>query len=372
MKSAASTTTVVAAVPPVSGGARLETSLREPSGCEVLVVEGEQVVAWTTEIGACLRLPIGRGPTAGVSELPSALHQIIRDAARGLHPITDRRVLLETSATVAGPFHVQALPVKLPTGLTQVTLVFSKISASAVTEQTIRRLDRLASIGTLSASMAHEVKNAFVAVKTFIDLLLEKNHDADLADVVRREMRRIDLIVTQMLRFAAPAPPKVRIVRTHDTLAHTLRMVQHHLNTRMIELRPDFAAAGDAVEGDDYQVEQALLNLLLNAIEAIGTNGTLTVQTDHPPKDQLPPVLQQRAAGYYLRIRITDTGAGITPGNLEKLFEPFFTTKPNGTGLGLAISRRIVEEHGGTITVQSTAGQGATFSLFLPLSTLPA
>jgi signal transduction histidine kinase len=227
-------------------------------------------------------------------------------------------------------------------------------SALASAEK-MQRLDRLANLGMLSAGMAHEIKNGMVAVKTFVDLLLEKNQDAELGEVVAREIGRINAIVSQMLRMAAPGQPGLKTVRIHGLLDHSLRLVERQISGKLISLERDYKAAPDAVRGDEFQLQQAFMNLLLNAIEAMGASGALAVSTE-------------TTGGGQLRIQIRDTGTGVAPENLGRLFEPFFTTKKNGTGLGLAISRRIVLEHRGTITALSEKNQGSTFSILLPVS----
>jgi signal transduction histidine kinase len=125
-------------------------------------------------------------------------------------------------------------------------------------------------------------------------------------------------------------------------------------------LKRRFQAGPDTVRGDDAQLQQVFMNLLLNALEAMGTNSVLTVATD---------IVAGKGGARQLRIQIQDSGSGIAPENIGRLFEPFFTTKKNGTGLGLAISQRIAQEHKGRIEVNSDAGQGSTFSVWLPVST---
>jgi signal transduction histidine kinase len=223
-----------------------------------------------------------------------------------------------------------------------------------VSEQNLQRLDRLAGLGLLSAGMAHEIKNGLVAIKTFVDLLLEKNQDAELGKVVGRELERINGIVTQMLRFAAPGHAAFKTVHIHGLLDHSLRLVEHQISGKLISLDRNYKAAPDTVRGDEFQLQQAFMNLLFNAIEAMGANGALTVGTEITDGGQL-------------RIQIRDTGTGIAPENQGRLFEPFFTTKKNGTGLGLAISQRIVHEHGGNISAQSENNKGSIFSISLPV-----
>ena len=233
-------------------------------------------------------------------------------------------------------------------------------------EERLEQLDRLANMGTLAATMAHEIKNALVAVKTFVDLLLEKHQDAELAEVVRREIGRIDAIVGRMLKFAGPARPVFSDVRLHEVLNHSLRLVQAPLEGKTITVHRSFDAAPDLVRGDDCQLQQAFVNLFLNALEAMGPNGTLAVATRITSSDGAPDKAGPPGGGTRLQVTVRDDGAGIRPEDLARLFEPFFTTKANGTGLGLPITRRIIVEHQGTITVESQPGRGTAFHVLLP------
>jgi len=221
----------------------------------------------------------------------------------------------------------------------------------------MRRLDRLASLGLISASMAHEIKNSMVAIKTFVELLLQKGEDKELNDVVARELKRIDSMVSQMLRFGAASKNEFKPIRAHDILDVSLRLIEHQLSGKLISVTRNYKAAKDVVRGDEFQLQQAFMNLLFNAIEAMGANGVLTVATENLSED----------GREILMIKIQDTGVGISPENLGKLFEPFFTTKKNGTGLGLAISKKIIHEHLGGIRPESKLNKGSTFSVSLPL-----
>ena len=127
-----------------------------------------------------------------------------------------------------------------------------------------------------------------------------------------------------------------------------------------------FLASPDVLHGDDYQLQQAFVNLFLNALEAMGPNGTLSVATNLLPASVVPASLPETAKGTQLRLTIQDNGIGIPPENMARLFEPFFTTKPNGTGLGLLITRRIIQEHRGAITVESQPDKGTSFQITLP------
>lgn len=227
--------------------------------------------------------------------------------------------------------------------------------AAPVSQENLQRLDRLANLGTLSAGIAHEIKNGLTAIKTFVELLMRKDEEKELAEVVTREMARIDSMVSQMLRFAAPKPSAFASVRVHDVLEHSLRLLQHQVNAKMISVKRDYRAVSHSVRGDEAQLQQVFMNLLFNALEAMGVSGTLTISTE----------VTNIKGARHLKIQIQDTGVGISRENLLRLFEPFFTTKKNGTGLGLAISKRIVEEHRGKIEVKSEIHKGSTFSILL-------
>jgi signal transduction histidine kinase len=246
------------------------------------------------------------------------------------------------------------------------TVVLNDISSASNWELNLRRLDRLHSIGALSASMDHEVKNAFVAVRTFVDLLLEQNKQSDLAEVVRAEMGRIDTILTQMRRLSGPARPRFSEVRLHSVVDKSLVLIQHLLEEKRIKLTRSFRASDDLLRGDPDQLEQALINLFFNAFEAMQPDGQLTVSTETMPPGAASEFLPKAGKTPSLRLTIQDNGGGIAPEHMDRLFEPFFTTKAEGTGLGLAITRRIALEHQGAITVKSKLQEGTTFSLIFP------
>jgi two-component system NtrC family sensor kinase len=170
-----------------------------------------------------------------------------------------------------------------------------------------------------------------------------------------------------MLRFAAPANPGRKQFSLHSTIAHTLRMLTPNLKARSIILQPELAARPDVIVGDDYQLEQAILNLLINAIEAMGSEGTLTIATASLTADDSRTAGTELATRPCLLLRVTDTGPGIPAEAQRHIFEPFFTTKPHGTGLGLAITERIVKEHDGVIKLVNEPGRGCTFNLFFPV-----
>ena len=326
----------------------------------VILGAHEQILGCTPEAERLLGLPSGKTVGVDLSALPIPLQKIAREAAATQKPVSSRVINLGAGED-APVLRVGAFPFRTEGGKTQIIVTVNDVAIVQHIERNLLRLDRLASVGTLSAGMAHEIRNALVASKTFVDLLLDKNQDDELASLVRREMLRIDSIVSQMLRFGAPTQPVSTMVRLHEVLNHSLRLVQHLFEDKLISLHRKFAAAHDTIAGDDYQLEQAFLNLFLNALEAMEPGGALTVATELVAGATTVPAWNGQ-----LRVTVADNGLGIDPANLSRLFEPFFSTKPNGTGLGLAITRRIVHEHHGEITVQSQPNRGTTFQILLP------
>ena len=235
--------------------------------------------------------------------------------------------------------------------------ISGKPVSSGDLQENLRRLDRLANLGLVSAGLAHEIKNGLVSINVFVDLLLQKGEEKEMALMAQRELRRIDMLATQMLRYASPKARAFSEIHAHEILDQSLRLLDHQTRGNLIMVEREYEAGNDLLNGSESQLQQAFMNLLLNAVEAMSSNGCLKVRTENEAN---PGGLSQ------LRITIRDSGSGILPENLERLFEPFFTTKKNGTGLGLSITRRIVEEHSGAIEVQSETGRGSAFILTLP------
>jgi two-component system sensor histidine kinase AtoS len=336
----------------------------------ILVSEGQKILSLTQEAEQVLGLRRDQSSQGTAEILPAPLAALAQEALATGQTIAGR--VLDVPLPPQGKkgtasVVVTAVPLVRAGKAGEVVLALNALGGEGQCELHLERLDRLAKIGTLAAGMVHEIKNALVASRTFMDLLLEKNQDAELADVVRRELIRIDSIVTRLLKFTGPTLEPFKPERLHEILDHSLRLVQPQLKEKGIELRKVFEAGFDRVNGNEYELQQALVNLLLNAIEAMASNGTLTVTT---ASVAAPGPNNQGKAPDAPRIQVTirDTGVGIPPENVERLFEPFFTTKSGGTGLGLAVTQRIIEGHRGAVSVQSKPGQGTAFTIALPLA----
>src|SRR5437867_13015441 len=258
-------------------------------------------------------------------------------------------------------------------------MVLTDITAIKRLELQIRRSDRLASLGTLSAGMAHEIKNPLVSLKTFAQLLPERYQDSDFRDtfsnLIGHEIDRIDSLVNQLLRFARPAKPILKPMHVHEILEKSLLLVGHRLFQKDITLTRFWDAPVDTIRADADQLEQVFLNFFLNAMDAMKRGGEMEVSTEiRPAEGWVAAVTSANGesngngrAGEALRITIRDSGEGIRAEDIPHVFDPFFTTKDYGTGLGLSVVHGIIQEHRGQIEVESELDKGTAFHISLPL-----
>ena len=226
----------------------------------------------------------------------------------------------------------------------------------------IRRADRLASLGTLTAGLAHEIRNPLVAIKTFTQLLPERIDDEEFRNhflsIASGEVDRISALVTELLEFARPSEPRFELEDINGILDGMILLVSTETKSKRIDIFKDYAKELGPITIDREQMKQVFLNMLLNAIEATQENGKIYVKTRSYAKLEGEP---------YIQIEFTDTGCGIRPEYLEDIFTPFFTTKEKGSGLGLSISNQIVQDHKGYIDVESQVNKGTSFFINLPL-----
>jgi PAS domain S-box-containing protein len=252
-------------------------------------------------------------------------------------------------------------------------MVLTDITAIKRLELQIRRSDRLASLGTLSAGMAHEIKNPLVSIKTFAQLLPERYQDSDFretfSNLIGHEIDRIDSLVNQLLRFARPTKPILKQLHAHEVLEKSLLLIGHRLYQKEIKLTRSWEADVDTIRADADQLEQVFLNFFLNAIDAMKNGGELIVGTQIRNEETwLSSISQSNGeAREALRITIRDNGEGIRSEDIPHVFDPFFSTKDYGTGLGLSVVHGIIQEHGGQVEVESELKKGTAFHILLPL-----
>jgi len=240
---------------------------------------------------------------------------------------------------------------------------------AAMTQQ-LWQASKLATMGELSASIAHELNNPLATVALRVENLLLKLDEDDQQrrslEIISQEVDRMANLVDNLLQFSRRSHRQVSTVYLHEEIANSVELVHYHLKSRKIQVVRELADSLFTIQADHQQLRQLFLNLLTNAGDAMPQGGTLTVRAKNSNLNESDAV----------QIDFADTGEGIAPENLKKIWEPFFTTKAEGkgTGLGLAICRRIVEEHGGTIEIESKAGHGTTIHMLFPATAngLPA
>jgi PAS domain S-box-containing protein len=309
-----------------------------------------------------------------VDDLPAPLRTIIRTTLATGDRQEDREVSFQVGDEDVYVRASSAIFRGQERELLGALMVITDITTLKKMEEQIRRTDRLASLGTLSAGMAHEIKNPLVSIKTFAQLLPERYAESDFREtfsgLIVHEINRIDTLVNQLLRFARPTKPLLRPMHLHETLEKTLLLVQHRLYQKEIKVTRSWNAPTDMIRADSDQLEQVFLNFFLNAMDAMKRGGELTVATEIRAGEPLisRPSGNGARATEALCISIRDTGEGIKAGDIAHVFDPFFTTKDHGTGLGLSVVHGIVQEHGGQIEVESELSKGTVFRIFMPLT----
>jgi two-component system NtrC family sensor kinase len=266
------------------------------------------------------------------------------------------------------------------------------------------RTEKLASIGRFAAGVAHEVGNPLGAILGYTSILrkegIGREESEDYMKRIEKEIERINKIVRELLNFARPSKFEIRDVELNKIIESTLSLLSYQKNFKNIQTQLDLQSDLPLIKGDDSQLSQVFLNIILNAIDAMPNGGTLQIQTKgyvieslypdpsrwiYAPRRRSDPVesdyshlrkqhlyspgLTKFARGDRLvKVGITDTGSGIQKEDLENIFDPFFTTKApdQGTGLGLSISLKIVESLGGEIRVESEVEKGTTFEVYFP------
>lgn len=330
---------------------------------------GGRVTFFNREAQRITGLPDLKGQP--ISLLPEKLQQYWKTAVENGEEVRDMDLKIMLADAVQIPVRLSASPFRSAQGgVLGALLVFNDMRDMKALEAKIRRADRLMSVGTLAAGMAHEIKNPLVSIKTFSQLLPERYDDPDFrttfSELMGQEVGRIDGIVNQLLSFARPQKPTLEPMRMHDVLGKSVPLVQEQLKARGLTLALKLHASNDLIQGDASLLHQVFVNFFLNAIDAMDHGGRLTIRTHNAEPAALGDPRERESS--WIRIEVADTGKGISRDEMLKIFDPFYTSKSEGTGLGLSVAYNIIEEHGGTIDVSSQLGEGTHFSILLPVS----
>jgi len=225
------------------------------------------------------------------------------------------------------------------------------------TQLQLERSQKLSMVGRMAASVAHEIKNPLASIKGAVEILRDNTTSEtvkdEFAEIVSKEIKRIDRTIGEFLEFARPRETRLEKLNLSQALRSSLKQIETHAAKNKIELRSDIEE-DVIIRGDEEKMHQVVLNLLLNAMEASEPGAVVNVTLSHNSSGTV-------------RLVISDNGKGIEETELERVFEPFYTTKSSGTGLGLTVVKSIIEKHQGEITLDSTAGKGTTVTVSLPV-----
>jgi signal transduction histidine kinase len=299
-------------------------------------------------LGGIAGLVFGYGVARGLSRSIHRLQVRIRDAAGKLAPTA----LPEIVFIGEDGFH--GLNEQLDRLTSRIEQVVQQLQER---EREVLRAEQLAAVGQLAAGIGHEIRNPLTAIKMLVQSAIEAGDEGGLSCddlfIVEAEIRRMERSLQTFLEFARPPKPERRLVELQAILERVLGLTRGRVEKQKVAVQVEIPEAGVTLWADPNQLQQLFVNLVLNALDAMPHGGKLT--------------LQVRAEAGQVIVEVRDTGPGVSPELIPRLFEPFVSNKDTGLGLGLAISRRIAEDHGGTVSMVSSAGSGACFRVILPL-----
>jgi len=222
--------------------------------------------------------------------------------------------------------------------------------------ESMKRAERLSALGQLSAGLAHEIRNPLASIEGAANVLHHETQSEErrreFLDIIQKESRRLNRLLTSFLDFAKPRHPDLRTVDVDDLFDSVILLAHHAGDTHRLQLKKDIQPGLSTLECDPEQLKQVLLNLVMNAIQAMPHGGTV--------------VLAAQQDETQITIDVHDQGPGISDDNLDRIFDPFFTTKETGSGLGLSVAHQIASQHGGTLTVARNSPEGLTIRIALP------
>jgi len=225
----------------------------------------------------------------------------------------------------------------------------------------LKKTERLTAAGQLSASLAHEIRNPLASISGAAGILsrgqASAGDRAECLDILTKESQRLNKLLTNFLDFARPRLPRIQSTDPAELIRAVVTLAQHSAAQQHLTLEVQAESSEREIECDPEQIKQLLLNLILNAVQATGEGGRITIRSFF--------------SGDTLAMEVSDDGCGIAPEERDKIFDPFFTTKENGTGLGLAIAANVAAQHGGALTCRANADRGTTFRLDLPDTSAP-
>lgn len=300
------------------------------------------------------------GLLAGVSSLPYSLHLLSVNRSYGGDQLLD--VLVFSAAGVfTGVLANRERDHRILMEQTTARLTEAHRELHESVEQ-VKKAERLSAVGQLSAGLAHEIRNPLASLAGAAALLervqISDQRRAECVQIIVTECGRLNRLLSRFLDFARPRAPRYQVVDIHGVLALVVDLAAHAIGGKTVRIRLDLPAELPGLQCDPEQLQQAVMNLLLNAI--------------HASPDEGEVVVSARPENGAIRIEVCDQGPGVDPAAMHRIFDPFFTTKENGTGLGLSVVHQIVQQHGGVVFANTTPPRGAVFQIVLPLQRGPS
>ena len=288
--------------------------------------------------------------------LPPLMPEVLRPLLQNPETAIPESEILLPHDKAPIPISVSISPIQSQGEVLGRVLVLRDLSEIRRLEEEVRRREKLAAVGQLAAGVAHEIRNPLSSIKGFAthfrQLFAPESPHHEAAEILIREVNRMDRVIGELLEFARPSDIQPLPTPPEPLIRHTLRLIEP--DARASDIRMDIQIPElPEISMDPDRVTQVLLNLYLNAIQAMGKGGVLTVSA--------------KLENGFLALNIQDTGKGIPEGDIPKIFDPFYTTKSKGTGLGLAVVEKIITAHGGRIRVESPPEGGTRFGLYFPL-----
>ena len=326
----------------------------------VLIFDPEGKVTYSNQevkIMLTHQFPEGWNISENNDNLPQTLIDVIREVLETKVTHEDTKLRVKAGGQIR-TLSINAFPIRNETGrdIDGIACFIKDVTRITALEEQLMRADKLSALGVLAAGIAHEIRNPLTGMKMIVQLLegdfSEDDSRREPLEIIQREIDRLEKIIGSLLDFARPSKPKAVDVAPIDIVNDCYMLIKNQLNKQQIAFEIKQAENCPLTTADPDQLKQVFINIMVNAIQAIGRNGKLTVYIE--PVDER------------VKIAFEDTGCGIPHEKLRDIFNPFMTTKEDGTGLGLPMAQRTVEEHGGTLEVQSVLGEGSTFTVYLP------
>ncbi|MDO8672401.1 MAG: ATP-binding protein [Dehalococcoidia bacterium] len=336
-------------------------------GCGVITLDLHNRV---TTCNPAARAILGLDPV-GKSFIEVAKHRIPGSIELAVGSSSTRSVMTEIDNSDHTPVAISFSPLRTrEQAVIGSVVIIEDFTEVKSLERQVRQTEKLSSLGNLAGSLAHEIRNPVGIIRAAAQML-----DSDLVDdnlrectsVIRQESDRIERLVQELLQYARPRPPMRQNVDSVGLVKNVASVVHAYAAQQEVEVRVETPAAVSPLWGDEEQLHQCLFNLVLNAIQAMPSGGRVTLTLREVVCAPSVGEKLQPGRSSKMEIAVMDEGPGITRDEQDRIFEPFFSTKANGTGLGLAIVQRVVEQHGGSVRLESKPGRGSVFTVSLPV-----